>query len=255
MKKNVLSTYDEKSALYYYDFAKMAYKCPEICENIALRGRAIDGSVKLGYFSSTPNDAQYYTFVGDDKNLIFAFRGSSSLNDFMVDANIFKTNVPRFGSEVYVHKGFFSQFVEFEQEIKSRVSYYVKNTLFDSPIKVTCIGHSLGGALASLTSLAIKKMFGDRVHVTCSTFGSPRVGNHAFSVEFNDAVDKSYRYVNENDIVAFMPKLLYYHVKGEVRLGNPYEDSWVVKMFGSVKDHYLDSYKDSISFYVRSSKS
>ena len=48
-------------------------------------------------------------------------------------------------------------------------------------------GHSLGGALAVLAAFDVKKLGqkqGSSPKVTCITFGSPRVGNHAFCKEF-----------------------------------------------------------------------
>jgi hypothetical protein len=51
-----------------------------------------------------------------------------------------------------------------------------------------CAGHSLGGALAQLAAHDIARgaqVQGLRPKVTCYTFGSPRVGNHAFAREYN----------------------------------------------------------------------
>lgn len=49
-------------------------------------------------------------------------------------------------------------------------------------------GHSLGGALAQLASHDIRKAAeenGINLKLLCYTFGSPRVGNHAFAREYN----------------------------------------------------------------------
>lgn len=49
-------------------------------------------------------------------------------------------------------------------------------------------GHSLGGALAQLAAHDIAKLCqdcGKTVRVGCYTYGSPRVGNHAFAREFD----------------------------------------------------------------------
>ena len=58
-------------------------------------------------------------------------------------------------------------------------------------------GHSLGGALATLAALDIKrKLPGLKLRVY--TFGSPRTGNHAFAAEYIHQVcftaSKIYRY-------------------------------------------------------------
>ncbi len=58
-------------------------------------------------------------------------------------------------------------------------------------------GHSLGGALAQLAAHDIAReaqSCGKTVRVGCYTYGSPRVGNHAFAREFDQVclLNKSY---------------------------------------------------------------
>jgi Lipase (class 3) len=70
-------------------------------------------------------------------------------------------------------------------------------------------GHSLGAALAALSA--------DSWSVTrgVCTFGSPMIGDHAFTTGFNaDLGDRSLRYVNHHDVVARVPPsaLGYAHV-------------------------------------------
>ncbi|KAL6762402.1 Alpha/Beta hydrolase protein [Haematococcus lacustris] len=66
-------------------------------------------------------------------------------------------------------------------------------------------GHSLGGAMATLTALGLKRQ-GYNV-AGLYTFGSPRVGNAGFSRLFRDAGlwTRSYRFVNEDDAVPQVP--------------------------------------------------
>lgn len=55
-------------------------------------------------------------------------------------------------------------------------------------LRLLCAGHSLGGALAQLAAHDIARTVqqcGKIVRVGCYTYGSPRVGNHAFAREFN----------------------------------------------------------------------
>ena len=51
-------------------------------------------------------------------------------------------------------------------------------------MQIFVTGHSLGGALATLASYDIQQAVQHmpvKVDVACYTFGSPRVGNHAFA--------------------------------------------------------------------------
>ncbi len=50
-----------------------------------------------------------------------------------------------------------------------------------APQRVVAIGHSLGGAVAQLAALWATLRF-PRADVRCISFGSPRVGNHAWKV-------------------------------------------------------------------------
>ena len=55
-------------------------------------------------------------------------------------------------------------------------------------MSLVCAGHSLGGALAQLAANDIARGAQQqllRAEITCYTFGSPRVGNHAFAAEYN----------------------------------------------------------------------
>ncbi len=60
----------------------------------------------------------------------------------------------------------------------------------DSHVMLCCAdaGHSLGGALAQLAAHDIARAAegcGKTVRVGCYTYGSPRVGNHAFARELD----------------------------------------------------------------------
>ena len=53
------------------------------------------------------------------------------------------------------------------------------------------------------------------MEVDCITFGSPRVGNPKFAKYFNKVINRSYRFVNDNDPIPCLPTAWRYkHVKG-----------------------------------------
>ena len=106
------------------------------------------------------------------------------------------------------------------------------------------VGHSLGGALATLAAAGTKAVF-PQLAVQCNTFGSPRVGNAAFAAYFDAVVDTSVRCVNGSDKVAKNPSLGYAHVGGEVRVGD-LAPGWFRGFFGTVEEHRLDSYETAL---------
>ena len=191
-------------------------------------------------FTDGKSCAQFYSFVKEDE-LIFAIRGSSSLKDFLIDADFRKIKLPSDkGSNGLVHSGFLSQY----NSIKSRIFEIISRT---SVSKITFVGHSLGGAVASICALVVQNEFASK-KIKCVTFGSPRVGNKEFADSFNKVVQDSIRVVNGQDIVPTRPYWGYEHVKGLLSVGSPYT-LW--KYWGSVEDHYTESYKKSCDLPIQ----
>ena len=60
-------------------------------------------------------------------------------------------------------------------------------------------GHSLGGALATLAAMDIRKACPDEatLDISCYTFGAPRTGNHAFAYEYNELVPDTWGIIND----------------------------------------------------------
>jgi hypothetical protein len=76
------------------------------------------------------------------------------------------------------------------------------------------IGHSLGGALATLFTGSVASLYSE-INVICHTFGSPRVGNKNYALWFKKNVSSSncVRFMIREDPVAQMPISPYfYHV-------------------------------------------
>jgi len=133
----------------------------------------------------------------NDKVLILAFRGTSSVEDFITDAKIKLIPGPKDNGRI--HEGFKTGLDKVWNEVwRSMGRARRKRTIW-----VT--GHSLGGALA-LTAAA-------RLHFEKSqpinglyTFGQPRVGDPDFTTACNRAFgDRYFRFVHNNDIVPRIP--------------------------------------------------
>jgi predicted lipase len=249
--------YNSKQAL---QFSKFSYKSFSTDIKCLSEAQKIDADIERAFFKSTNSDAQFYTLYKSSGDIVFVFRGSSSLQDFLVDARFFKTSAPDLGKGVAIHGGFYTQYLEIIFDVMASIFSRVRKTdaLYHEEnnnntheekipqVNISFIGHSLGGAIASLCALAAKKVLGSKICVFCYTFGSPRVGNNEFSKAFNHLVDNSERYVNECDVVTMNPRILYYHVKGEIQLKNR-KETWL-DYFGNVKDHYLESYEKNLHF-------
>ena len=165
-------------------------------------------------FFSRKNDSQMY-ICKYDKKLSVIFRGTESKRDVLTDLNIIQIKMPisntKEGEYPEVHWGFYNQFQSLESDLDKALCEYTSN---DNEREVVFSGHSLGGALATIAALKYAKQY-PGLDVNCVTFGSPRVGNPTFAKHFDESVNESYRFVNDNDPVPCVPSAWRYkHVKG-----------------------------------------
>ena len=120
--------------------------------------------------------------AGNYKNDAFLiFRGTTTANhkaDFLTDAN---AGLTRAASGELVHVGFNYTFNSMLAQI---TEFFDKNPISGT---VHCIGHSLGGAVASLAADWIKKKRGNSVKLY--TFGAPRVGTALFSKSTTQSIN------------------------------------------------------------------
>jgi len=152
-------------------------------------------------------DTQCYV-ASNDALVLVTFRGTEhKAEDFVTDARW----VPVCEGEdraVKVHSGFQAGLNAVWPGLKEEVQQAWRRedgTL--KPIWVT--GHSLGGSLATLAALRLAKQLpepgGETPQIVAYTFGSPRVGNRAFTAAFQQAVPVCYRLVHNSDIVPHVP--------------------------------------------------
>lgn len=115
-----------------------------------------------------------------------------------------------------VHHGFSRAYNSIKTQVRSSVKFLLE-TFPEAHILVT--GHSLGGALATLAAIDLKRLHLS-THIQLYTFGSPRVGNRAFAkyVYTLFPLGTIYRVVNAGDIVPHVPTLFqrYVHVGIEI---------------------------------------
>ncbi|MFD7642019.1 lipase family protein [Kitasatospora sp. NPDC059795] len=145
-------------------------------------------------------DTQAYT-AASDRMIITAFRGTEpkEIRDWLSDG----TTPPWPGPAEtgYVHYGF--------AEALNSVFPTVRDTiadLRDNGQSLWFTGHSLGGALAMLAAARLyledPKLQADGV----VTFGQPRTCDRLLAAAYNKGFkDRTYRFVNNNDIVPQLP--------------------------------------------------
>eukprot|EP01039_Chlorochromonas_danica_P000230 gene231-248_t len=167
------------------------------------------GFVYTATISDTSDDTQGYVgYLPSDKSIYVVYRGSQSIRNWVTNLDAWKTTYTSYPEcNCEVHKGFY----EAEQAVISKVISAVKSLRTKYPsyaVKVT--GHSLGAALAQLTSMDLLKAgYSNSVY----NFGQPRVGDQAYASFATNKIP-TWRLVHNKDMVPHIPVttgMEYYH--------------------------------------------
>ncbi|CAI5468465.1 unnamed protein product [Closterium sp. Yama58-4] len=168
--------------------------------------------------------AQLQAYVGWDPQshlIIVAFRGTctSSLRNWIADLEALPRSLSYPGlRHARVHRGFYSayHFTRLRPSVVHAVLFLM--TILPGSFRVAFTGHSLGGALATLSALDLQVSYDlPSSDIRVVTFGSPRVGNAAFATYFRQKVPGSTRVTNWKDLVPHLPPATigYHHVATE----------------------------------------
>ncbi|MBX7259921.1 MAG: lipase family protein [Candidatus Hydrogenedentes bacterium] len=144
------------------------------------------------------------------REALVVMRGTATLADGLTDLSCGVQLGPR---GFLVHSGFNETFDSLREQL---------NACFGAPENrgvshVHCVGHSLGGALATLVADYARAR---GLRASLYTFGSPRVGYAAFSSQLTDALgpDDIFRVYHANDPVSMVPLFPFLHApdRGQV---------------------------------------
>lgn len=253
------------------DVALLAARACELSYE-PLKGNAFNsGITSLGFDDvSTVDIAGVEGFVACSHNtaggladvLLVCFRGTDSGADWLADLSAdrvdFSDKVPLRLTDMEVHTGFLRTLRVIENEINDAVARNIAGR------RLVVCGHSLGAAMAVLYAM---RYYGGDVQAVV-TFGCPRVGNAAFTNDFNKMhAHHSLRFVRNNDVVTRIPwKFMgYSHVWRQQyidRWGRLHEDfkaskAWKLydgfagrihrlcrfKLMGGIEDHDIHEYR------------
>lgn len=171
--------------------------------------------------------------------IIFAFKGTSSSQNLVTDLKMNHRSLSSVidsenrsptneGRQLFkfirskasfrhakVHSGFAIAYNKIKNDVISITSLLLSEKM--RPIFFT--GHSLGGALATLSSLDVQLTLGmNPTKLSVSSFGSPRVGNNSFQQIYDEVIPTHWRFVAGGDLISRLPKLGYKHVGKKVVL-------------------------------------
>jgi triacylglycerol lipase len=106
--------------------------------------------------------------------------------------------LPDYGT---VHLGFRLVYASVSESIRQGLATVPLST------RITVVGHSLGGAMATLAGPDVKRNQ-NREQVDVCTFGGPRVGKADYRESSNADITRCFRVTNQFDIVPHVPTIL-----------------------------------------------
>ena len=152
------------------------------------------------------NTFVYTTYNRLDNEVIVVFRGTNGKDymNWLTNSWGFKVEYEKGGNpNVKVHSGFKAAYDAVKDQMLRDVMQQINE---HSSASVFVTGHSLGGALAVLAALDIKKAIGSRkIHLY--TYGQPRVGNSDFADYVFSLLsgDQYIRVVHYDDAIPHLP--------------------------------------------------
>jgi len=158
---------------------------------------------------------------------VILIRGTVTALDWVTDAN-FGYKISDNGHRV--HEGFYRTFKSFQAQLSSKLSQAGIS-------KIHLVGHSLGGALASLTADWLINE--DIASPVVYTFGAPRVGSIEFASDFTKNIKEKniFRVYSRQDPVTMVPSwpFTHYPMPGNgLYVGN----SSIINPFKHMMKHY-----------------
>jgi len=168
---------------------------------------------------------------------VILFRGTQYLADWLTNLNV---TVSHSSSANPVHDGFNKTFKSMEPELKAFMDAVVTNNVHT----IHCVGHSLGGALATLAGDWIHCAYKRKPYIY--TFGSPRVGllDFAHCCTKNIGAERIFRAYHNTDIVPCIPIWPFIHTPSS---GQDYylPSPGIIPMAEyHGMDHYIESVRD-----------
>ncbi|KAF8059839.1 alpha/beta-hydrolase [Lyophyllum atratum] len=199
LEKRTISSAVYDDLVFYFKYAASTHF------NICPRP---NGNTFILRLDDKPTDTQGFIARDDTrKEIVLSLRAATSIQDFIIDADIRLTKISSPGvsapAGVAVHSGFLRAW----NSIAAIVISTVRQELASHPgYTIVTTGHSLGGALSSLAGITLKQNF-PNVPIRMYTYGQPRTGNSAYATWVNQQFGpgKHFRAVHTTDPVPHIP--------------------------------------------------
>lgn len=186
-----------------------------------------------------------YVWKTGSNSLMISFRGSHDLTDLYNMSDIVQKPFHFRQYQSKIHSGVLTMFESIEEELSKEISWRHNNG--ERINHLTFCGHSLGGALAHVSSAYYGALYNNRFHITCHSYGAPKVGDVQFRAFHEANVNESINVITDLDPV---PSLLFfdsYVAVGEMLTLK--SSTW-----NPIYAHDLDVYMSKLSDHTRNLK-
>uniref|UniRef100_A0A0N5BV79 Lipase_3 domain-containing protein n=1 Tax=Strongyloides papillosus TaxID=174720 RepID=A0A0N5BV79_STREA len=149
------------------------------------------------------NKCRYNAYISpQEAKVIITISVDHSFSQSMKEGMSKYHNFVKFGDMGFVNKHFAKSF----QNLWPYIVFLIKERKI-LEYKVILVGHSLGGALATLTAAKlVSEGHKTSQQIFLYTYGAPRVGNPDFAKHFDEKIKYSWRVVFGKDVVPHFPK-------------------------------------------------
>jgi predicted lipase len=184
----------------------------------------------------TIGDDTQYQIIDNTDEFIIIFCGSNSSQDWKNNFNFTKQPYKNMNIPFKVHRGFL--------KVWKLINDFFLDEVKDVTKPITIVGHSYGGAIATLCMEDIWFHYPEkRDTLKLITFGSPRTIGWKNYKKVKNRWENSIIYCNQLDLVSNVPPFLlgYHHVKKRTFIN---KEKTIKQFFRFINNHELHNYKE-----------
>ena len=247
--------FDQSEAYWHYTLSGTAYCTENVSkENFGCRRCRRSTSTVRELFVLTNASTDVRAFLGvfrrkgaSDDRIVLSVRGTESLENWIENLKLYRTDRAMSCSGCRVHSGFYDVWASLQPSLMQQLDA-VRQRYPNAPLTLT--GHSLGAAVAILGGYILERDLSIPVQAVY-TFGSPRVGNAAFASTHPVGGGRQWRITHHRDVVPHLPEKLlgFRHTATEVFYANATQRGVICDGSGEDDTNGADQYSFAFSVY------
>lgn len=215
----VTTAFDAPLVNLVLNISQATYCLPDTVGSSAWECASCSPEVTYATTLVTRGELAVIGYIAERDTLFVGYRGSTNIQNWIDNIKV-RQESPYRDADVGVEHGMYSLYASLRVDVRSILNNMV--TKYDTR-RLLITGHSLGGALATLTAFDLLYAKAPFLVTDLVTFGSPRVGNERFAQYFEEFDVNVTRVTHYYDMVPHVPEtfLGYEHVRGEVWFNEP----------------------------------